>query len=63
MVGKSDMTLHGWRQLIEWSLEHASMTPAELKSVRLEWERLWEVFLGNVVELYGNEQRIELPKK
>ncbi|KXH65785.1 adenosine/AMP deaminase [Colletotrichum salicis] len=45
MVGKTDMTLYGWRQLIEWSLEHSCMSKGELKKVREEWENRWGQFL------------------
>ncbi|OHE98046.1 adenosine/AMP deaminase [Colletotrichum orchidophilum] len=45
MVGKTDMTLHGWRQLIEWSLEHSCMSKEELAAVRMEWEKRWKKFL------------------
>ncbi|KAF6819347.1 adenosine/AMP deaminase [Colletotrichum sojae] len=52
MIGKTDMTLHGWRQLIEWSLEHSCMSPSELKDVRAKWETLWEEFLDWVITEY-----------
>lgn len=51
MIGKSDMTLHGWRQLIEWSLEHSCMDETERRRVYDMWERRWDQFLGEVIEL------------
>ena len=53
MVGKEDMTVFGWRQLIEWSLEHACMSPAEYADVYEHWEEAWDGFLLWVVRKYG----------
>ncbi|KAJ4293849.1 hypothetical protein N0V88_005363 [Collariella sp. IMI 366227] len=38
MAGKPDMTLHGLRQLVEWSIEHSCMEPALMEEVRKSWE-------------------------
>ncbi len=59
MVGKSDMTLHGWRQLIEWSLQHACMSEHELRSVKEIWQGMWEEFLQWVVDKYGAVERLQ----
>ncbi|WDK08989.1 adenosine/AMP deaminase [Colletotrichum graminicola] len=59
MVGKTDMTLHGWRQLIEWSLEHSCMSKEELAIVRAAWEKRWEEFLDWVIATYGNSEALE----
>lgn len=53
MIGKPDMTLFGWKQLIEWSLEHACMSPAEQQEVRRAWEARWERFLDEAIEEFG----------
>ncbi|KAI3401525.1 hypothetical protein diail_10959 [Diaporthe ilicicola] len=53
MIGKPDMTLFGWKQLIEWSLEHACMSPAEYRDVREAWEIRWERFLDEAIEEFG----------
>ncbi|KAL1871624.1 hypothetical protein Daus18300_004624 [Diaporthe australafricana] len=53
MIGKPDMTLFGWKQLIEWSLEHACMSPAEHRDVLREWEVRWERFLDVAIEEFG----------
>ena len=58
MVGKQDMNLYGWKQLIEWSLEHVCMTEKEYRDVRKKWEELWSTFIHWVVETYENEERI-----
>lgn len=59
MVGKTDMTLHGWRQLIEWSLEHSCMSEEELAVVRADWDKRWESFLDWVIAEYGDVQMME----
>ncbi|KAL2272405.1 hypothetical protein FJTKL_06743 [Diaporthe vaccinii] len=50
MVGGPDMTLFGWKQLIEWSIEHACMSSAEQQDVRLMWKVRWERFLDAVIK-------------
>lgn len=52
MIGKDDMTLHGWRQLVEWSLEHSRMDDAERADALREWEKLWDGFVRWVLEEY-----------
>ena len=53
MVGDTRMSLHGWRQLAEWSIEHACLRREEkdegLKIFRADWER----FCEKVVEDYS----------
>ncbi|KAL2186916.1 Metallo-dependent hydrolase [Thermothelomyces heterothallicus CBS 203.75] len=44
MAGKRNMTLIGFRQLAVWSLEFSCMTPAELKAVFDDWEKMWSYF-------------------
>ena len=55
------MTLHGWRQLIEWSLKHACMEPQEYELVYARWEARWEDFLQDLITHYrGNEKLDEI---
>ncbi|KAH7630244.1 hypothetical protein B0T09DRAFT_383801 [Sordaria sp. MPI-SDFR-AT-0083] len=49
-VGKADMTLHGLRQLIEWSIDHAMMDDEERKETRKTWEKLWKEFCVQLFE-------------
>ncbi|KAK5131074.1 hypothetical protein LTR08_001360 [Meristemomyces frigidus] len=53
MVGDTRMSVHGWKQLAEWSLEHSCLTAAELKKAKAIFEREWELFCRWVVESYG----------
>ena len=46
------MTLYGWRQMIEWSMEHACMSPSEYASVYEHWKAAWEQFLDWVIDEY-----------
>jgi adenosine deaminase CECR1 len=50
MAGKSDMTLHGLRQLVEWSIEHSCMEPELMKEVREDWEKKWTGFCQRIVD-------------
>ncbi|ROV91406.1 hypothetical protein VPNG_09987 [Cytospora leucostoma] len=53
LIGKHDMTLFGWKQLIEWSLEHACMSKDEYEAVHGVWARRWDEFLDWAVEEFG----------
>ncbi|PNY27610.1 Adenosine deaminase-like protein [Tolypocladium capitatum] len=59
MVGKADMDLYGWKQLVLWSIEHACLTDGEKDKILRQWEAEWEVFLAWVVERYGAAARDE----
>ena len=52
MVGQENMTLYGWRQMIEWSLQHACMSGKEYAEVHKHWMAAWEQFLTWVVRTY-----------
>lgn len=55
MVGKADMGLFGWKQLILWSLEHACLDSAEYDRVYSQWEQDWIKFVEWVIREYGND--------
>lgn len=52
-AGKTNMTLHGWRQLIEWSIEHSCMEKDLQAKVYSEWEKLWNKFCQWIVDEHG----------
>lgn len=54
MAGKSDMTLHGLRQLAEWSIEHSCLEDDRKAEVRRDWEAMWDSFCRWVVKEYAN---------
>ena len=54
MTGREDMTLYGLRQLVEWSLQHACMSPTEFSDIYEHWKAAWEEFLSWVVNKYGH---------
>jgi adenosine deaminase CECR1 len=56
MVGKSNMSLFGWKQLVLWSMEHSCLEEGEREEVMRKWESLWIEFLEWVVETYGDEE-------
>lgn len=53
MMGKSDMTLYGWKQLIEWSLQHSCLSKEEYDSIHGDWVKRWEAFLDEVIAEFG----------
>ncbi|KAF3761440.1 Metallo-dependent hydrolase [Cryphonectria parasitica EP155] len=53
MIGKSNMTLFGWKQLIEWSLEHACLSKKEYEAIHAAWAKKWEAFLDEVIAEFG----------
>ncbi|TVY89051.1 Adenosine deaminase 2-A [Lachnellula willkommii] len=53
MIGSESMTLHGWKQLAKWSLEHSCMDPEHLASVTEEWTRRWQEYCQWIVDEYG----------
>ncbi|OAA80785.1 adenosine deaminase [Akanthomyces lecanii RCEF 1005] len=55
LIGKADMGLYGWKQLVLWSIEHACLDDDERSTVLQQWDRMWEDFLQWVVEKYGPE--------
>ncbi|KAJ4169282.1 hypothetical protein NW754_001394 [Fusarium falciforme] len=55
LVGKSDMSLSGCRQLILWSIEHACLEAEEYGYIRDEWERQWAAFLDWIIKAYWDQ--------
>ncbi|KAJ3472313.1 hypothetical protein NLG97_g11097 [Lecanicillium saksenae] len=56
LIGKNDMSLYGWKQLVLWSIEHACLDDDERSAILQQWERMWDEFLRWVVEKYGSQQ-------
>lgn len=50
LVGKSDMGLFGWRQLAEWSLEHACLGAQAQEAARKGWLDAWREFVVWLIE-------------
>lgn len=55
MAGKSDMTLHGWRQLIEWSIEHSCTEIDEKSKLYTAWRVMWDRFCQEVIDQYKDK--------
>ncbi|KAH8668073.1 hypothetical protein BGZ60DRAFT_528410 [Tricladium varicosporioides] len=53
MIGSESMSLLGWKQLCEWSLEHSCMDPNQKASVTKEWAQKWHEFCEWIVDTYG----------
>ncbi|KAH7038925.1 cat eye syndrome critical region protein 1 [Macrophomina phaseolina] len=57
MVGTPTMSIHGWRQLAKWSIEHSCLKHEEIEDgLRFFGER-WESFCEWVVTEYGDYAR------
>jgi len=53
MFGFDSMSLHGWRVLAEWSLEHSCMDAKErMKAIKF-WRLRWGFFCQWIVEEFG----------
>ncbi|KAK4145271.1 uncharacterized protein C8A04DRAFT_35982 [Dichotomopilus funicola] len=51
MAGKPDMTLHGLRQLAEWSIKHACLDePGRREALRADWVRMWDAFCQRIID-------------
>ena len=59
MVGKQDMSLLGWKQLIEWSIHHSCMTEDERTAVHARWRVLWAEFVDWIVDTYEGMEFLE----
>lgn len=49
------MTIHGWKQLTQWSIEHSCLTAEEKKHGLDILKAKWEVFCQWIVDTYGTE--------
>lgn len=47
------MTLFGWKQLVEWSLEHACLSEDEYEILHADWKERWDHFLDEVIAEFG----------
>lgn len=58
MVGKADMGLYGWKQLVLWSLQHSCLDAEEFERISTQWEKQWKEFIGWLIETYGNGPKL-----
>ncbi|KAF5024085.1 hypothetical protein F66182_3829 [Fusarium sp. NRRL 66182] len=58
MVGKAEMGLFGWKQLVMWSLEHACLSESEYARVFDHWEHEWRAFVEWVIGTYDDEPKV-----
>ena len=57
MSGFDSMSLHGWRVLAEWSIEHSCMSPQEKDRALTEWNKKWGEFCRWIVDEFGSNKR------
>ncbi|KAI7457978.1 hypothetical protein KC357_g9298, partial [Hortaea werneckii] len=53
MVGDTRMSVHGWKQLAQWSIEHSCLSEEEVERAMAIFERNWRDFCDWVVATYG----------
>ncbi|KAF2453143.1 hypothetical protein BDY21DRAFT_141847 [Lineolata rhizophorae] len=53
MVGSPTMSVHGWRQLIEWSIQYSCLSDAQKVDGEKIFARDWKGFCQWVVDEYG----------
>lgn len=53
MVGDPRMTIHGWKQLAQWSLEHSCLTKDEISLAKAIHAKAFETFCQWIVDNYG----------
>lgn len=51
------MSVHGWRQLTEWSVKHSRLSNDEKKQAQQILAREWDIFCKEVVDTYGDHAR------
>nr|POF08201.1 adenosine deaminase cecr1 [Quercus suber] len=63
MVGDTRMTVHGWKQLAEWSIEHSCINPEEKEMAMTIYRDAFEKFCKWVVATHGDyADSLEYPK-
>lgn len=55
MVGAEAMSLHGWRVLAEWSLEHSCLAAGEKVAAQKAWLERWEAYCQWIIDTFGGE--------
>lgn len=53
MVGDTRMSVHGWKQLAQWSIQHSCLSEEERKRAMTIFERDWREFCEWIVATYG----------
>ena len=55
MVGSQSMSLHGWRVLAEWNLEHSCMNTLEKFQTKKRWLDSWNEFCQWIINEYDRK--------
>lgn len=62
MVGDPRMTIHGWKQLALWSIEHSCLSGEQIARAKSIHEREWKDFCKSVVEQFSEYDTDSNPK-
>ena len=53
MVGSPTMSIHGWRQLVEWSIQYSCLSGSDQAEARRILKREWELFCKWIIDEFG----------
>ncbi|KAL5598631.1 hypothetical protein BROUX41_003446 [Berkeleyomyces rouxiae] len=53
-IGQQNMSLHGLRQLAEWSIEHSVLSEQEKGELKKIWETQWNKFVQEGIKQYAH---------
>lgn len=56
MMGSNNMSLLGWRVLVEYSIEHARLSPEVRVEMTRDFEARWTKFCQWIVDTYATKQ-------
>lgn len=60
-VGQPQMTLAAWRQLAEWSIEHALTSEHKRECIRMHWQDKWRAFLKFMIK-HGDHYMVNMER-
>lgn len=53
MVGSPTMSIHGWRQLVEWSVQYSCLSERDQTEAMAILKNEWELFCKWIIDEYG----------
>jgi adenosine deaminase CECR1 len=56
MMGSGNMSLLGWRVLVDYSIEHACLSPEARVEITRDFEERWTKFCQWIIDTYGAKQ-------
>jgi adenosine deaminase CECR1 len=53
MVGSPSMSLYGWHQLVDWSIEYSCLSKSEKIDCQVILDKKWEAYCQWIIDEYG----------